>query len=366
MISGYGPHEAPEPFEGCQRSAAPRGGLAAPLMGPIATAQPPGAGGARAEGGSPESCIVISGQELSTPRNMVGTGSECDPGDWIPRKAVCPKCGHSVTLVRSGCGLVSCPRCSKRWARRAAERAAARVFGAFFAHISHHKPRHITFEIPWWTGSADDWDKIKSYAEKEVGATGGLLVIHPWRIKKEVQKRWESAFDKKETELTRYDWTKKNYGMNGFDWSPHCHSLAYGKFTEVEKDSENFLYRNIRRINTLLSLEGVITYLMTHTFAPRGKEQVYRYFGICSTQKLKPEWTGEISEPMRCERCGTQYLEEGTNEIILHMHFASLGWHRVRPRPRDAGGTAPPALPAVHRATPDPFKKWECSSPAGA
>ncbi|MFA5378857.1 MAG: hypothetical protein WC455_24100 [Dehalococcoidia bacterium] len=292
------------------------------------------------EGGVSAACIVISGQKLSTPQNMVGTGSACDPGDWMPRKAVCTGCGHTITLFRAGCGLVSCPRCSKRWARRAAERSAARVYGAFMARLSAHKPRHITFEVPWWTGAKGDWDKVKDYAENTIGCTGGILVVHPWRIKDDVQKQWESLRDQKKTDENRYDWTKRVYGMAGFEWAPHCHSIAYGKFAEVEKGSETFLYRNIRRVNTLHGLEGVITYLMTHTYAPRGKEMVYRYFGFCSPQKLKPIWTGEISEPMYCEHCGKMMVEEGTNELIMHRHYVSLGWHSVRKKPKGpAGGT---------------------------
>jgi ribosomal protein S27E len=289
---------------------------------------------------------------------MVGTGKQCDPGDWLPRKAICPGCGHSILLYKSGCGLVECPRCSRRWARRAAERAAARTFGAFSARISKHKPRHITFEIPWWTGAPDDWDKIKDYALNTVLATGGVLVVHPWRIRDDVQRLWEQERDKQHTQLGRYEWTKEKFGMSGFEWGPHCHALAYGRFADVPEGTETFLYRNIRRVNTLSGMEGVITYLMTHTFAPRGKEQVYRYFGICSPQKLKPTWTGEVSDPMRCEHCGKMMVEEGTNELVMHKHYITAGWHIVTTPFRKARGAPPPRASRVPSMGPDPFQKW--------
>lgn len=339
------------PDEARERPAHGRGGPSLPLG-------PPTEGGTRAEGGRDPACIVISGQKLSTPV-MVGSGPECDPGPWLPRKAACPKCGHSVTLYHSGCGHVLCPRCSKRWARRGGERAGARVYGAFLAYVSKFKPRHITFELDWKEGTPLSWDAVKAHAEKVIGCTGGLLVVHPWRIRPHIEREWENLRDQKQTDLNRYDWVKRHYGMGGFDWSPHVHALAYGKFAEVRSGSEIFLYRNIRKLQSLRMTEGVTTYLLSHTFAPTGKESVYRYFGICSTQRLKPEFTTCISEPMICEHCGSKMVEEGTNNLYLKHHYLALGWHSITPsRSRGARGAPPPHAPRVETKRPDPFKKW--------
>ena len=285
---------------------------------------------------SDPACIVISGQKLGTPTekkmyiNLVGSGSECLPGDWIPRKAVCPGCGHSVLLIKSGCGLVSCPRCSKRWARRAGERAGARVYGAFLAGISRHKPRHISFELSWLEGTEINWGSVKRQA-LSLGCLGGALVVHPWRIKPDIERAWEQAKAQHKTELNRYDWVKKFHGMAGFVWAPHCHGLVYGRFADVRQGSDIFLYRNIRKLTSLHMLEGVATYLFTHTFAPRGNEKVFRYFGICSPQCLKPDWTGTVHEPMYCEKCGKMMLDEGA--LVLHVHYIALGWHKVSKGP---------------------------------
>ena len=202
--------------------------------GPSLALGPPTVGGTRAQGGSTAACIMNSGQKLSTPKltdfsalRMVGTGKECEPGGWVV-SAVCPKCGHHVSLVKHGCGLIECPVCSKKWARRAAERSAARVFGAFIAKASRWKPRHITFEL-----DKLDWDAAKKKAEA-LGCTGGVLVIHPWRIKKEYQDRFQ--FEAEKTGKNRYDLAKTSeLGMNAFEFAPHCHAMVFGKFREVEK-----------------------------------------------------------------------------------------------------------------------------------
>ena len=301
---------------------------------------------------------MISGQKLSTPV-MVGSGPECDPGPWLPRVASCPRCGHTVTLFHSGCGHVLCPRCSKRWARRGGERAGARVYGAFLACVTKFRPRHITFELDDWAeGEPLDWKAIKVHAEG-IGCTGGLLVVHPWRIKDELVREWEGLRDQKKTDLNRYDWVKRNHGMAGFEWKPHVHALAYGKFADVRSGSEIFMYRNIRKLQSLRMTEGVATYLLSHTFAPQGKESVYRYFGICSPQRLKPEFTTCISEPMVCENCGAKMVEEGTNSLYMTRHYLALGWHSITPvRSRGARGAPPPCAPRVEPQMPEPFQKW--------
>lgn len=327
MISGCGPLASEEyvPLTGtrCSPSGGPGGG--------IAKAPAPADGGRAGDRGSSASCIVISGQMLSTPV-MVGSGPECDPGPWLPRVAVCPSCGHSVTLFHSGCGHVLCPRCSKRWARRGGERAGARVYGAFLAQVSRWKPRHITFELDWKEGEPLDWKAVKAHAER-IGCTGGLLVVHPWRIKDHILRTWEGLKDKGLEVLSRYDWVKLMHGMDGFEWAPHCHALAYGKFADVRSGSDIFLYRNIRKLQSLRMTEGVATYLLSHTFAPRGKEAVYRYFGICSPQRLKPEFTTCIQEPMICEHCGSKMLEEGTDWLVLRKHYIAIGWHKIHKGP---------------------------------
>lgn len=358
MISGYGPYDAPAFLSAFQRSEAPKGGLAAPLEGPIASAPAPAGGGGLAQGAGPAACIVNSGQKLETPKNdqktdlvMVGSGDECEPGGWVVR-AVCPKCGHHVQLVKHGCGHITCPSCSKKWARRAAERSAARLWGAIHAGVSRWKPRHISFELPELS-----WDAAKKRAV-ELGCTGGVLVLHPWRLKDGYRSMFEIMAAR--TGLNRYDIAKQSgIGMDAFEYSPHCHGMVYGRFKDVEKGSKKYEYRNIRRLNSQHAAEGSLLYLFGHTSVPQSKNgKCYRYFGICSPQRLKPEWTGTCTDSLKCPECGAEMVEEGTCELILYKRYIALGWHIIRRAERRAREAAPPVkAPCVAEAC-NPFARW--------
>jgi hypothetical protein len=299
-----------------------------------------------------------SGQKLKTPKivlegtvTMVGSGEECEPGGWVVT-AVCPRCGHHVSLVKHGCGRIECPQCSKKWARRAAERSAARLWGAIHARVARWKPRHISFDLDELS-----WDAAKKKAE-EIGCTGGILVLHPWRLKDEYKQMFEDMAER--TGMNRYDIAKQSgIGMDAFRWAPHCHGMVYGRFKDVRRGSDIFEYRNIGRVNSQHNAEGRLMYLFGHTFIPQSVNgKCYRYFGICSPQKLKPTWTGTCSDSLKCPECQAEMVTEDSGEIILYKRYIALGWHVVTPIPRGAKGAAPPAAPLRSADIPNPFKKW--------
>lgn len=100
-------------------------------------------------------------------------------------------------------------------------------------------------------------------------------------------------------------------------------------------------------------------YLFGHTFIPQSVNgKCYRYFGICSPQKLKPTWTGTCSDSLKCPECQAEMVTEDSGEIILYKRYIALGWHVVTPIPRGAKGAAPPAAPLRSADIPNPFKKW--------
>lgn len=358
MISGYGPGDAPACFRFTETDPAPKGGLVPPLEGPIASAPAPSDGGGMAQGGQPAACIVNSGQKVSTPKIlvegsvlMVGSGEECEPGGWVIT-AVCPKCGQHVSLVKHGCGRIECPSCAHKWARRAAERSAARLWGALHARAATWKPRHITFDL-----DECSWDAAKKKAA-EIGCTGGVLVLHPWRLKDEYRQMFEDMAER--TGMNRYDIAKQSgIGMDAFRWSPHCHGMVFGKFKEIRNGSEIFEYRNIRRLNSQHAAEGTLMYLFGHTFIPQtANGKCYRYFGICSPQKLKPEYVGTCTDSLKCPCCQAEMVEEGTINLILYKRYIALGWHTVTMTSKKARGAPPPRASSVPQETPDPFKKW--------
>ena len=345
MTSGIGPLASVSytPLAGLHR--APNGGLAAPIKGPIAIVPSPPGGGMVDGGGVSAACIVNSGQKVKTPKillpgeiSMVGSGEECEPSGWTV-VAACPRCGHTVSLVKHGCGRVSCPACAHKWARRAAERSAARLWGAIHAGVSRWKPRHITFDL-----DECSWDAAKKKAS-EIGCTGGILVIHPWRIKERYKQMFELMAER--TGKNRYDLAKESaIGMDAFEWSPHCHGMVYGKFAEVRRGSDIFAYRNIRRLNSQHAAEGTLMYLFGHTFMPLTQNgKCFRYFGICSPQKLAPSWTGTCSDTLKCPCCQAEMVEQGTISLVTYKRYIALGWHVRKKRPRGTEGTAPPVAP---------------------
>ena len=360
MVSGIGPLASVDyvPLAGCS----PAGGrgvslaCAGGLEGGRATVSPlvpqP------TENLPDPACIVNSGQKLKTPKIilegsvlMVGSGDECEPGGWVTT-AVCPKCGHHVSLVKHGCGLISCPSCAHKWARRAAERSAARLWGAIHAGVSKWKPRHITFDL-----EECSWDEAKKRA-LEIGCTGGVLVIHPWRLKAEYKQMFELMAER--TGKNRYDLAKESaYGMDAFEWSPHCHGMVFGKFQDVQKNSGVFEYRNIRRLNSQHAAEGSLMYLFGHTFQPLSKNgKCYRYFGICSPQKLKPGWTGTCTDSLKCPCCEAEMVEEGTINLILYKRYIALGWRKTTKPPGGTKIKIPHKAPCACCHAPEPFAQW--------
>lgn len=261
---------------------------------------------------------------------LVGTGEKCENEGWVISGSCC-KCGHKVELTKATCGRVECPKCYRTWANRAAQRAGARVWGYYQTGVTKHVPRHITFEL-----TDVNWDEAKKKAT-DLGAEGGLIVIHPWRIKKEYQDAandWASRH-----KGNRYDYVRAQPDpMALLDFSPHAHCLCYGKLVEIKAGDSEYLYRNIRRLGTLEACEGVSFYLLSHTNSPlTERAQSVRYFGCCSTQRLKPDWTGKITIPMLCPECGAPMVETGTCEEITTKHYVATGWAVVIPDKRPAG-----------------------------
>jgi hypothetical protein len=209
------------------------------------------------------------------------------------------------------------------------------------AGVTKHHPRHVTFEL-----DSLSWDEAKKKAAA-IGATGGVLVLHPYRIRKE----FESMFDimAARTGLNRYEIARQSaFGLESLEFSPHCHGIVYGRFEDVEKGSDVYQYRNIRRLHTQRACERALFYLLGHAVLPSSKRSpAVRYFGICSPQKLKPEWSGWCHEGLECPVCGKPMLHKGSIEIVEIRRYIALGWHVVTGRKGRPGGALPPgAAPA--------------------
>ena len=265
---------------------------------------------------------------------MVGMGPPCDLNS-IPVPMICPSCKTEMEVGGTTCGHVECPKCWGTWARRGAERVAARVWGYQEAANVHHKPRHATFDL-----DSVDWKEAKKKAEA-LGFTGGVIIIHPWRLKDEFRGQMEIMAER--TGKSRYEIVRESaLGMDAMRYSPHAHVLCYGKGVQIEKGSSEYQYRMIRRLNSLDGLQGAVYYLLSHTFIPESPGQrTYRYFGVCLPQRLKPTWEGNASDVLRCPHCGKEMVYPGTNICKEIKKYYAMLWKIIIPikRPRVAAGT---------------------------
>jgi hypothetical protein len=201
-----------------------------------------------------------------------------------------------------------------------------------------------------------DWKEAKKKA-LSLGFTGGVLVIHPWRIRPEYQERLAALAEK--LDVNRYDaWRKSGFGYDALKFSPHVHAICYGKGIDIIPGSHEYEYRMIRKLNSLEAVQKVVFYLLSHTFTPLTPNgRAYRYFGICSPQKLKPEWVGKKSDLMRCPECGAALVYPGTNECKEVSKYVAEGWHVVIqiPGAKIRGSRVKkPQLPPM----PEPFYAW--------
>lgn len=262
---------------------------------------------------------------------MVGMGAPCDlPQVKIPM--VCSKCNSKMEVGGTSCGHVECPSCWGTWARRGAERISARIWGFREASRTHHKPRHATFDL-----QSVDWKEAKTKAEA-LGFTGGVIVIHPWRIKAEFRNMFEIMAER--IGISRYEVVRQSeYGMAAMQYSPHAHVICYGKGVDVAAGSSEYQYRMIRRLNSPEGLQGAVYYLLSHTFIPSGPGKMsFRYFGSCLPQRLKPDWKGKHAGVLTCPDCGAEMVYPDTNICKeISVYFAE-GWRIIIPKPR---GTLP-------------------------
>lgn len=285
--------------------------------------------------------VPLANPGVSTDLHMIGTGDQCETGGQkIPM--ICPSCKTEIQINTVTCGRVSCPTCWPTWARRAAERAAARVMGC--REVSHTKylPRHATFEL-----DAVDWKEANKKA-LALGFTGGVIIIHPWRIRDEYKPMLAQAAEA--TGKSRYDLAREMMStVDVLIFSPHAHVVCYGKGVLVEKGSTEYQYKMIRRCNNLRGVQAVIFYLLSHTFVPESpRKHVVRYFGNCSPQRLKPTWTSKRSDFIRCPHCNEPMVYPGTSECKEVSCYIAGGWHFVEPKPgrHKAALASPPSLPA--------------------
>lgn len=297
------------------------------MRGAVLSAQAPLVGGAAGTGGLSERVYPDSvPSNIDSGVKMVGSGTACGITKWVIT-GKCSKCGHPVELHKSTCGRIECPDCYKGWARRASDRVGLRVWGYLHALGDYrYKPWHIVLSIPGCT----EWKKYKELAA-EFGCTGGVMVIHPFRVIRSVARTIQDAASAEH--LNRYDYIRKHGLWNMLEYSPHAHVIGYGYMIENKPDSA-FQYRKIRPIMDRGAVERAAYYLLSHAMMPKKGRHLVKYFGVCSYSKLGAIYIGTRHEPMACPCCGGPCVDEG-NSLLLVKSTYGIGWFlrskRIKP-----------------------------------
>lgn len=251
------------------------------------------------------------------------------------------------------CDRVECPECWTYWGTKQSKRLADKLRGYVADAWEHlegyqwHKKnsqnlRHWAFSPPQDMITPEmSYDKIKDIGKKFVlfsGVTGGVLVFHPFRIRKEMhlklimhQKLLKFSEEEKEKKFWQCarddvlglgDWREYCY------WSPHYHVIGFG-YVENSRELQsrtgwvyNFI-RNIpvQKIRMLDGVEDAIAqvcfYVLSHA-AYQWLKKIPVWFGCCTPRNLR-----KIGDPvpsdfdgmkLTCPKCAAVVVEYQDND----------------------------------------------------
>lgn len=248
-------------------------------------------------------------------------------------------------IQTKSCGRIECPICFGTWNKRAADRAGARMEG--YRLFDRHPPRHVILSESESHVINDDWkdaspadlnERMKKHFRMkavELGVTGGTMIIHLFRVRKDLI---PSAYYAENPGGKAWDYAREHPDLwhTLVYYSPHAHLVAYGFLKQV-KAGEGFLYKNKGPLRTREDVERLITYLLGH--APViPKRTTLTYFGNCSYRKLKPQNLHTARETARCSICGAAMVYEGTQEEVRRKYTTADGWHLVTDQQKDLNG----------------------------
>lgn len=222
-----------------------------------------------------------------------------------------PHFGHrrvAVFKTRRSCGRSQCPECFEKWASMEAHRAMHR-----FDHFATNRRLiHVVISVSQYDmehlGYKDLRSKMYEIA-KEVGISGGLAIIHPFRNLCRVCNK------------SKHDC--KCGAMQSLYWyiSPHFHLLCYG-WVKGDKVGESYARTGwtVMNLGVRQSPMHTIFYQLSHAGVNHQEENEYRevageavrdgkkativWFGDMSYNKLKiPKFEGD---KICCPLCGEQ------------------------------------------------------------
>ena len=265
-----------------------------------------------------------------------GTGTITTPGrcgEWISVAACSTNPSHYKKPIKHSCDCGSCPSCWSRWGKKASKRISSRLRGyhdtvhgqslldgikdqIWHKHNAKYL-RHIVLSPPSGIINPDmDITKIKKDGRKfasSIGITGGILIPHLYRVKREI---WDTLIDaaSSSTELTEQQRKVVVWDMIRTDalhlgswdqycyWAPHFHIIGFGRLP----NPRNSLYWKrrgnwvVKAVGTIRwdrkytgqdiedPVEAIAFYLLSHTSIVKGRNAP-SWFGICSPYNFRKE-----------------------------------------------------------------------------
>jgi hypothetical protein len=254
--------------------------------------------------------------------------------------------GHRYIPRFYHCHNWACPTCLPWTASAAAKEVADRLYGGFWAWraIGRHPGNlnHLTLSVPASEYVDFDPDKARKKATalaKQIGISGGSIVFHQPRIKKELKKRITDAC--------------RILGVRGGWWAgvranvlglpsvadyleegPHFHFT--GCFF-IKETSDHFfkrtgwVYKNItishgRLYETKEALRKIVAYQLEHHSIVSPNEHAVRWFGTFSYRVLEMKKV-KVKESLECPVCSKQMYKVVVNSERYLVELKA-GLHR--------------------------------------
>jgi hypothetical protein len=256
---------------------------------------------------------------------------------------------HYVRHLQHSCDNPTCPICMPRWTRKEGARLSTALRGYQVKALGEQvfeyecdedydcsEPVLDATEIAWHKYNAKylnhymlspllsvvpremGIDEIKALGKAmatRVGVTGGVMVFHPYRIKKYIQKclskycvsihkeNFEGR-EKKFWELLRENVLNLKSWREYIEWSPHYHIVGFGRILSQRTIEEKmaariilngWVARWIRHVDTRIWFDGqdihdpiaeLAAYLLSHAGHVPGKKIPMR-FGVMSSHRLE-------------------------------------------------------------------------------
>jgi hypothetical protein len=282
-----------------------------------------------------------------------GTGAITVPGkcgEWISIAACSMDPSHYKQPIKHSCDCGSCPSCWPRWGKKASKRISSRFRGyrdtvqgqSLFDGVEDriwHKHnakylRHIVLSPPSGIITPDmDITKIKKQGRKfasSIGITGGVLIPHLYRVKREV---WDTLMNGVLSSTERTEQKRKvvvwdmirtdALHLGSWDlycyWAPHFHIIGFGRIPNQRnpiylKRKGNWVVKVVETIRWDRKytgqdiedpVEAIAFYLLSHTSIVKGRNAL-SWFGICSPYNLRKEGSPVCeSYPVVCPVCGS-------------------------------------------------------------